>query len=145
MSVETFKKYLNDNQIKIEITTHNQTARTSQDAAKANGVGIEDIVKSLLVKEKDEFVLYLVPGNKKLNLYSEMRMATADEVKEITGYSIGGVPPFGHIHKLRTVLIEGFIDTHTLIAAAGAHDATFKTTLQELCTMCGVPYSSFTK
>jgi len=71
-------------------------------------------------------------GDRRLKLPEGARMANASEVKEVTGHSIGGVPPFGHQQPLRTVIVDGFDPTTPLWAAAGAADTNFQTTLGDL-------------
>jgi len=128
-----FEQYIKDNNLDIELIQTDESTRTAQDAANTHHVPVSNIVKSLLTKVNDKFVLYLVPGDKRLNL-DEIggRMATADEVKEITGYSIGGVPPFGHKVKLETHIIDGFDRDKILLAAGGKPNIIFKISLKEL-------------
>lgn len=128
-----FEQYIKEKNIQLELLTTDESTHTAQDAANTYNVPVSNIVKSLLTNVNGEFILYLVPGDKRLNL-DEIggRMATADEVKNITGFSIGGVPPFGHKTKLRTNIIEGFDENHELLAAGGKPNIIFKTTLSEL-------------
>ncbi len=128
-----FEQYIKDNNIDIELLETDESTRTAQDAANTHHVPVSNIVKSLLTKIGENFVLYLVPGDKRLDLESiGGRMANADEVKEITGYSIGGVPPFGHITKLETRIMDGFDSENILLAAGGKPNIIFKITLEEL-------------
>jgi prolyl-tRNA editing enzyme YbaK/EbsC (Cys-tRNA(Pro) deacylase) len=140
MAVETFKKYINEKGIKLEILESDQSTHTAIDAAKVHGVPVSNIVKSLLVKTDDIFRIFLVPGDKRLDLESiknrfqasDVRMAGPDEVKLITGYSIGGVPPFGYINKLEIYLEEGFDSSSDVVAAAGSNNSVFKCPLANL-------------
>lgn len=141
MAVSQFQTYLNENglsDITVEIT--DEPTRTAQEAAKVHNVPVCNIVKSLLAKCDSGFVLFLVPGDKRLDLewaksefgFKDVRMANPDEVKEITGYSIGGVPPFGHLVELKTVIVDGFDESSELVAAAGAGNAVFRVRLVRL-------------
>lgn len=128
-----FEQYIKDNNINIELLETDESTRTAQDAANTHHVPVSNIVKSLLTKTEDRFVLYLVPGDKRLDLESiGGRMANADEVKDVTGYSIGGVPPFGHATKLETHIMDGFDGEKILLAAGGKPNIIFKITLEEL-------------
>jgi Cys-tRNA(Pro) deacylase len=140
MSVELFKQYCKENGIDIEVLNEGSTTRTAKDSAETHGVELNRIVKSLLVKIGDEFVIFLVPGDKRLDFKyleerfgtKDIRMANADEVKDVTGYSIGGVPPFGHKAKLKTYIEDGFPKEGELLVAAGREDSVFRVSLDEL-------------
>lgn len=140
MAVSQFKAFVQKNNLDVEVIETNDATRTAQEAADTHGVPVSNIVKSLLLKVGDEFILFLTPGDKRLDLewiksrfeVDTVGMASADEVKEITGYSIGGVPPFGHSQKLKTVVVDGFDPSTTLVAAAGSGNSVFKISLEEL-------------
>lgn len=140
MSVELFKKFLKENNLDIELTRTERPTLTAEQSAKVHGVPVCNIIKSLVVRADLDFFVCLCPGDKRLDLDNlrrklgkeEGRMATPDEVKEITGHSIGGVPPFGHKKSLKTIIIDGFDCNQPLWAAAGASDVNFKTTLSQL-------------
>ena len=140
MSVSLFKQFIRDNRLEVNLVKSSESTVTAEEAAKVHGVPISNIVKSLLVKAGDEFLIYLCPGDRKLDFEEisqrlgkkDVRMANADEVKNVTGYSIGGVPPFGHRKPLKTIIISGFDPNEPLWAAAGASNTNFQTTLPEL-------------
>lgn len=128
-----FEQYIKNNNINIELIETDATTKTAQDAANTHNVPISNIVKSLLVKIGDKYVIYLVPGDKRLDLDKiGGKMATAGEVKEITGYSIGGVPPFGHKDKLEIHILDGFDSNNILLAAGGKPNIIFKISLEDL-------------
>lgn len=133
MSVLLFLEFIKEHKLDITLVKSDKLTSTAQKAAKVHGVPVSNIVKSLVVKKDGEFVVCLCPGDKKLNLEKiGGRMANANEAKETTGHSIGGVPPFGHKKPLKTIIVEGFNPNEPLWAAAGAQDTNFKTTLFEL-------------
>ena len=116
------------------------SARTAIEAASSLGCEVGAIVKSLLFKSEDSFMLCLVSGDKKASLnkikkllnIKDISMAAADDVKNITGYTIGGVSPIGHLNK-----IDIFIDTSlerftSLFAAAGHPNCVFKIDFKNL-------------
>lgn len=150
MAVSQFKSFLAENDLDFEIIiSDGASTHTAQQAADVHGVPVSNIVKSLLTNcEIDcasRYILFLVPGDKRLDFEfwqkelgaEKMRMANADEVKSITGYSIGGVPPFGHTAKLETYIADGFDADSLLVAAAGSHDAVFKIDLSKLRSIVG--------
>lgn len=140
MAVETFKKYIDEKGISLEILLSDESTHTAAQAATVHGVPVSNIVKSLLVKVGNTFKMFLVPGDKRLDLEGikkrfdtdDVRMANADEVKKITGYSIGGVPPFGHIKRIEIYIEDGFDINSDVVAAAGSSTSVFKCTLDNL-------------
>ena len=118
----------------LKITILDNTARTAKDAANALNCEIGAIVKSLLLKADDEFVLCLIPGDKKCSLNKlkkaifkkDVCMADADQVKENTGFSIGGVSPVGHLKKIDVLVDKTFDRFKDVFAAAGHPNSIFK-------------------
>jgi Cys-tRNA(Pro) deacylase len=112
----------------LEIICLEQTARTAQDAATALGCSVGAIVKSLLFRVNESFVLCLVSGDKRCSLNKlkkildekDVSMANPDEVKKITGYTIGGVSPVGHLNKLK-IYIDTNLERFTNVFAAAGH------------------------
>ncbi len=111
----------------ITPTEFPEGTRTAEDAANAIGCTVGQIVKSLVFTIDDEPVLALVSGSNRLDEDKlavafeggEVGRADADLVKSSTGYSIGGVPPFGHTTPLRTVVDEDLLAFDEIWAAAG--------------------------
>ena len=109
--VEKFLAVFNSN---LKIVTLNQTARTANDAATALGCNVGAIVKSLLFKAGPSYVLCLVSGDKRGSLNKlkkilkekDVSMANPEDVKKITGYTIGGVSPIGHLIKIKIFIDE---------------------------------------
>ena len=104
------------------------SARTAKDAANSLNCEVGAIVKSLLLKIDDNFLICLVAGDKRCSLNKikkiknskNVRMASAEEVKEQTGYTIGGVSPVGHKNKLE-ILIDNSLNRFKAIFAAAGH------------------------
>ena len=116
------------------------SAKTALDAANSLNCEVGAIVKSLLIKIENDFLLCLVSGDKrcslnKLKKISEkknVRMASADEVKSQTGYTIGGVSPVGHINKIQ-IFIDNSLSRFTdIFAAAGHPNVIFKINYEKL-------------
>ena len=112
----------------------NTSARTALEASSSLGCEVGAIVKSLLFKTESFFILCLVAGDKKASLnkikkilnIKDASMASADDVKNITGYTIGGVSPIGHLNKI-DILIDNSLERFTsLFAAAGHPNCIFK-------------------
>ena len=119
------------------------SARTAIDAAASLGCETGAIVKSLLFKTGNTFTLCLVAGDKKVSLnktkkilnIKDVSMASANNVKDITGFTIGGVSPIGHLNNI-SILIDGSLERFkNLYAAAGHPNCVFKieyTNLQKI-------------
>ena len=138
--VKRAEKYIKDFDPNLSIIYLDQTARTAQDAATALGCNVGAIVKSLLFSAGDNFVLCLVSGDKRCSLRAlkkfldekDVSMANPDDVKKITGYTIGGVSPVGHLSKVK-IYIDNNLDRFTTVFAAAGHpNCVFKIEFNQL-------------
>ena len=132
--VKRVEKVLKDFDQSLEAIVLENSARTAQDAATALGCDIGAIVKSLLFKAEGSFILCLVSGDKKCSLNKlkkiedkkNISMASPEEVKTQTGYTIGGVSPVGHLYKLEIFIDKSLERFNELFAAAGHPNCVFK-------------------
>ena len=133
---------------KLEVICLEQSARTAQDAATALGCDVGAIVKSLLFKAGDRFILGLVAGDKRCSLNKlkkilnekDVSMASPDQVKENTGYTIGGVSPVGHLKECEIFIDETLVRFNDIFGAAGHPNAIFKIDYNNLINMTkGLP------
>jgi Cys-tRNA(Pro) deacylase len=132
--VKRAKKFLKDFNQSLEVIVLENSARTAQDAATALDCNVGAIVKSLLFKTEDSFTLCLVAGDKRcsLNKLKKIKdkkvisMATPEDVKAQTGYTIGGVSPIGHIEKIEIIIDNSLERFNELFAAAGHPNCVFK-------------------
>ena len=116
------------------------SARTAKDAANSLNCEVGAIVKSLLLKIDDSFLLCLIAGDKRCSLNKikkiknskNVRMASAEEVKEKTGYTIGGVSPVGHKNKLEILIDSSLKRFKALFAAAGHPNCIFEINYDDL-------------
>ena len=126
--VKRVEKFLKDFDQSLEVIVLENSARTAQDAATALGCDVGAIVKSLLFKTDDSFTLCLVAGDKRcsLNKLKKIKnikvalMASPEEVKTQTGYTIGGVAPIGHLNKME-IFIDKSLERFTDVFAAAGH------------------------
>ena len=123
-----------------KVVVLDNSARTALEAASSLGCEIGAIVKSLLFKTENLFTLCLVAGDKKASLnkikktlnIKDVSMASADDVKNITGYTIGGVSPIGHLNKV-DIFIDNSLERFTsLFAAAGHPNCVFEINFTDL-------------
>ena len=125
---------------KISVITLDSSARTAKEAATSLGCEVGAIVKSLLFKTENTFTLFLVSGDKRASLNKikktlnirDASMATADDVKKVTGYTIGGVSPVGHLNKINVLIDNSLNRFKNLYAAAGHPNCVFKTNFEDL-------------
>ena len=136
---ELLKKY----DPKLSVIILDTSARTALEAASSLGCEVGAIVKSLLFKTDNSFTLFLVSGDKRASLNKikknliirDASMATADDVKKITGFTIGGVSPIGHLNKIPIIIDNSLERFENLYAAAGHPNCVFKidfTNLQKI-------------
>ena len=124
----------------LNIIVLEQTARTANDAATSLGCKVGAIVKSLLFKAGENFVLCLVSGDKRCSLNKlkrilnekDVSMANPEDVKKITGYTIGGVSPIGHLVKTKIFIDESLKNFTSIFAAAGHPNAVFEIDFKNL-------------
>ena len=124
----------------LSVVELENSAKTALDAANSLNCEVGAIVKSLLIKIENDFLLCLVSGDKRCSLNKlkkiskkkNVRMASADEVKSQTGYTIGGVSPVGHINKIQ-IFIDNSLSRFTdIFAAAGHPNVIFKINYEKL-------------
>jgi len=123
--------------VQLDVVSFEQSTHTAQEAAAAVGAELGQIVKSLVfvapAADGPEACLALVSGVSTVDVprlaavlgVPRLRRSTADEARELTGFSIGGIPPFGHGRPLRTVMDPALEQYATVWAAAGTAKAVF--------------------
>ncbi len=119
--------------------------RTAEDAARAIGVTVGQIVKSLVFVAGPETLLVLCSGAARVDEAklatllgaSAVRRATANEAKDATGYAIGGVPPFGLTSPCRVLCDRGLLAFDEVWAASGLPDAVFPIAPADLVRLSG--------
>ena len=138
--VKRAEKALKEFDETLSVTELENTARTAVDAAKSLNCEVGAIVKSLLFKNGDNYFLCLVSGDKRCSLNKlkkffnskDLSMASPDEVKDQTGYTIGGVSPIGHINSLQILVDSSLNRFKDLYAAAGHPNCIFKINFVDL-------------
>ena len=118
----------------LQVKVLKETARTANDAANALNCEEGAIVKSLVFKIDAEFLICLVSGDKRCSLNKlkkviskkDVSMASADDVKAQTGFTIGGVSPIGHINNLSIIIDKSLNRFQKVFAAAGHPNSIFE-------------------
>jgi len=128
---------------KLKVLALDTTARTAKDAAESLGCDVGAIVKSLVFRADDTFLICLVAGDKRCSLNKlkkiiskkDVCMANAEEVKANTGFSIGGVAPIAHLKKLNILIDQSLGRFQSVFAAAGHPNSIFKIGYNQLVQM----------
>ena len=138
--VKRVKRSLKKFDSALKLIVLKKTARTAIDAANALECELGAIIKSLVVKTEEEFLVCLVSGYKRCSLNKlkkilnkkDVSMANANQVKENTGFSIGGVAPTGYLKKLNIIVYISLSRFDYVYGAAGHPDCIFKITYPKL-------------
>ena len=130
-----------DDSLKIETLT--SSAKTAKDAAISLKCEVGAIVKSLLLRTENNFIICLVSGDKRCSLnkvkkilnLKDVSMADADQVKKQTGFSIGGVSPIAHLNKSKVLIDISLSRYEHVYAAAGHPNTIFKINYKQLINL----------
>ena len=141
--VKRVQEFIDQFDPELKVLQLDNTARTAKDAAESLGCEIGAIVKSLVFRADDTFVICLVAGDKRCSLNKlkkivgkkDVCMANADEVKDNTGFSIGGVAPIAHLKKLNILIVQSLSRFQSVFAAAGHPNSIFKIEYNQLVQM----------
>ena len=139
-SVKRVNDFIKQFDSSLEIIVLDKTARTAKDAATALNCEVGAIVKSLVFRADDTFLICLIAGDKRCSLNKlkkiidkkDVCMANADEVKTNTGFSIGGVAPIAHLKKLNILIDQSLSRFQNVYAAAGHPNSIFKIEYNQL-------------
>ena len=139
-AVKRVQEFIKKFDPKLEILVLDTTARTAQDAANSLNCEVGAIVKSLLFKADGNFLICLIPGDRRCSLNKlkkflgkkDVSMANAEEVKINTGFSIGGVSPVAHIKQLNILVDKSLSRFKNIYGAAGHPNCVFKIQYNQL-------------
>ena len=139
-SVQRVVKVLSNFDTSLKVEVLNSSARTAKDAATALNCEVGAIVKSLLLRTDDNFILCLVSGDKRCSLNKvkkilnkkDVSMSDAEQVKNQTGFSIGGVSPVAHLNRIKILIDSSLSRYENVYAAAGHPNSIFKIGYKQL-------------
>ena len=139
-SVQRVVKVLSNFDASLKVEVLNSSARTAKDAATSLNCEVGAIVKSLLLRTDDNFILCLVSGDKRCSLNKvkkllnkkDVSMADAEQVKSQTGFSIGGVSPVAHLNQIKILIDSSLSRYENVYAAAGHPNSIFKIGYKQL-------------
>tara|TARA_B110000263_G_scaffold155020_1_gene134552 strand:+ start:331 stop:810 length:480 start_codon:yes stop_codon:yes gene_type:complete len=138
--VKRAKKSLKEFNQKLSVIILDDSARTAKHAATSLNCPVGAIVKSLLFRTENSFTLCLISGDKRCSLNKlkkltnkkDVSMASPEEVKNQTGYTIGGVSPVGHLNSVQILIDNSLERFNDLYAAAGHPNCVFKIDFENL-------------
>jgi len=144
-NVERVTRAAAERGLRIEVRRFPAGTRTAEDAARAVGCEVAQIVKSLVFTADGRVVIALVSGADRLDTArlarvldaTSVRRASADEARAATGYAIGGIPPLGHAQPVPVVIDRHLLEHSTVWAAAGLPDAVFSVDPRALAEAAG--------
>jgi prolyl-tRNA editing enzyme YbaK/EbsC (Cys-tRNA(Pro) deacylase) len=144
-SIERVRQAASALGLSIDVRSFAESTRTAQDAAAAIGTSLGQIVKSLVFLADGQPILVLASGPNRADTAKlaraagaqKVQRASASEVQEATGFTIGGVPPIGHDHPLPLFFDRDLLQYDTLWAAAGTPNAVFAVEPQRLIEASG--------
>lgn len=139
------QQQLSDARVAAQVRELPDSARTAAEAAAALGCEVGAIASSLLFLADEQPLLVMTSGRHRVDTdllaenvgAREIRMASAKQVRAVTGQAIGGVAPVGHPAPVRTVIDEALSDHSTIWAAAGTPHTVFPLDLNQLMMLTG--------
>ena len=139
-SVNRVQEFIEKFDNKLKVLVLDTTARTANDAANSLKCEVGAIVKSLLLRTDNSFLICLIAGDRRCSLNKlkkilqkkDVSMANAEEVKENTGFSIGGVAPVAHIKNLDILIDKSLSRFQYVFGAAGHPNCVFRITYNQL-------------
>jgi Cys-tRNA(Pro) deacylase len=139
-AVKRVNQRLKDYDENLQIIVLESSARTAKDAADSLKTEVGSIIKSLFLRRQKSFLLCLVAGDKRCSLNKikkilnekDVSMGNADQVKEITGFTIGGVSPVGHLKPIKIFIDESLSRFPNIFGAAGHPNCVFKIDFENL-------------
>ena len=138
--VQRVVKVLSNFDESIKVKALSSSAKTAKDAAISLKCEVGAIVKSLLLRTENNFILCLVSGDKRCSLnkvkkilnLKDVSMADAEQVKNQTGFSIGGVSPVAHLNPNKVIIDTALARYEPVYAAAGHPNTIFKISYKQL-------------
>lgn len=132
--VRKVSQKLKDFDESLKVIVLDSSARTAQDAADSLNTEVGSIIKSLFLRTKNSFLLCLVAGDKRCSLNKikkilgekDVSMGNAEQVKQVTGFTIGGVSPVGHLNPIKIYIDQSLSRFENIFGAAGHPNCVFK-------------------
>lgn len=143
---------LSENNIRHQVLEH-EAVYTSEEAARVRGTSLDQAAKALVFRADWRPLLLVVPGDKRVDTkgfkkrfkIKDLRMATKEDVEELTGLTSGAVPPFGNALGLPTYLDELLLEKEEVVFNAGSHTRSIKMSPHDLVTLVQPTLGDFSR
>ena len=130
---------LNKEKIEYSVLEH-KAVFTSKEAADVRSTNLKQGTKALICKTEEGFIQAVVTGQdeldikklQKLTLFKQIELASAKDVKNVTGCNIGSVPPFGNLFGLKVYFDKAVLDNDIVAFNAGTHTKSIKMMAKDL-------------
>ena len=146
LTSQDLSDYIQRHALKADIVRLGVETPTVESAAEALGVSVEEIIKSLVFEAGEDLVLVVAGGQTPVQAgrlaahlgvaESSIALASPGRVEQATGYPVGGVPPFGHINRMLTIMDAGVLKHEWVWGGGGEARALLKVrpdTIQRVC------------
>ncbi|MEM1546303.1 MAG: YbaK/EbsC family protein [Candidatus Methanomethylicia archaeon] len=153
LQLKLIKELLDGNKIFYNVSEH-EPVYTSEQAARVRGVDLKTGVKALVLRREDGgYVMGLVAGDRKIDLKKlagvvgtkKLRLASPQEVLEITGCEVGSVHPFGNLHGLPVYLDSSILENDMVNFNAGLHTVSIQMKAKDLIKVIKPVIDSFSR
>ena len=148
---ERVKEFLREHDMQVELRELDESTRTSQMAAEALGCIVAQIAKSIVFVNEATAVV-VISGDRRVDdrklsalLGHRIAIADADAVRRLTGYVIGGVPPFPHDGSVKVFLDRSLNRFEEVWTAAGTSNSVFKVRVETLKTLLNADFVDVSK
>jgi Cys-tRNA(Pro) deacylase len=143
--IKKVQSYLDQYDMGLKIIEFEESTRTCELAAKALGVEVGQIAKTIVFQADGQTVLVVASGDKKIKTgklkrlfgANKVKMADPETVERVTGYPVGGVCPVALPDKLPILLDETMHRFPVVYAAAGTPNSALPMTMEQLQRITG--------
>jgi len=149
----TLEEYLESKRVWHRFISKPETVHTS-DASKVSGVDLNQLTKNLIgTTSEGEFVLLIVPGNRRVDLKKTSRILGTKnvslipftEAESISGYPPGGTPSIGHKTRLSVVIDESLMKYETIFCGGGTRDKILELKTQDVISLNNATVGNLTE
>jgi Ala-tRNA(Pro) deacylase len=149
---DRLERWLRESGVEFRIFEH-EPVRTSEEAARVRGTPLEQGAKALVVRAEDRYVHLVLPAHLKADNAAlrtllgtrQLRFATADELRELTGCVPGAVPPFGNLFDLPVLIDEALTANETIAFNAGSNAVSITMRADDFVRLSGGTIARFTR